>query len=87
MLALNDVMDYPTKVRSLVVVARQYKIPTTLMTIQHVMFIYVIPENKCNQMGLTKQAVLSLTHSMIYLNLKTTIQNGHVLPCEYVKIT
>lgn len=69
-LALNYAVDHPKKVQSLVLIAPQYKVPSFLLKGQNLIF-RILPNSIFQKgMNLTKEEVLSLTHSMMDLNLE-----------------
>ncbi len=67
-LALNYAADYPQKVRSLTLIAAQYKTPRLLMKLQSVIFRFM-PEKKFNDIGFTKKDFIGLNDSMAKLDL------------------
>ncbi len=67
-LALNYAADYPQKVRSLTLIAAQYKTPRLLMKLQSVIFRFM-PEKKFNDIGFFKKDFMELNDSMAKLDL------------------
>ena len=64
-LALNYAIDHPDKVRALVLIAAQYKMPKNLLKVQNILF-HLMPNSAFNKMGLKKQ-MLS-TYAIRWLN-------------------
>lgn len=63
-IALNYAIDYPNKVKSLVLIGTQYKMPKSLLKIQNVIF-RILPQYTFKSMGFQKKDVIKLTTSMI----------------------
>lgn len=66
-LALNYVVDYPEKVKSLVLIATQYEMPKMLLKLQNIVFRFV-PKTSFREMGFKKEDFFQLTQSMLDLN-------------------
>lgn len=73
-LALNYAMDHPKKVKSLVLIAPQYKMPRILMKFQNMLF-NLIPESSFKTFGMKKKDVIQLTNSMLKLNFSDNLNN------------
>lgn len=61
-LALNYAIDYPQKVKSLILIAPQYNMPKFLLKVQNVLFKFM-PESQFKDIGLTKKDFITLTNS------------------------
>lgn len=72
-LALNYAIEYPKKVKSLVLIAPQYKIPYLLMKFQSLIF-YFIPQRAFKEIGFSKQDFSTLTRSMSQLDFSHTVK-------------
>lgn len=66
-LVLNYTIDNPQKVKSLVLVAAQYKMPKALLKVQNIIFRFM-PESTFKSMGMKRNDFISLTNSMMNLN-------------------
>lgn len=62
-LALNYALDYPDKVRSLVLINSQYKMPKIILTLQTI-FFRILPQKMFAETGFSKKEMISLCHSM-----------------------
>lgn len=62
-LALNYAIDFPQKIKSLILIAPQYDMPKFLLKVQNVLFRFM-PESKFKDIGLKKNDFLTLTNSM-----------------------
>lgn len=71
-LALNYTINHPDRVKSLVLIAAQYKIPKKLMMFQNLIF-KLLPNRFFNSMGLAKKNVLELINSMMELNFEADL--------------
>lgn len=67
-LALNYTLDNPEKVKSLVLIAPQYKMPKLLLKFQNTLFRFM-PESAFRSIGMTRNDFIALTNSMMDLNL------------------
>lgn len=67
-LALNYSADFPERVRSLVLIAGQYKMPRALMRLQGVIF-RLMPRSAFSDTGFSKENFIGLNHSMAGLDL------------------
>ncbi len=73
-LALNYAADNPQKVRSLTLIAAQYKTPELLMKLQSVIF-RLMPERTFNDIGFAKKDFIELNDSMAKLDLSGRLGN------------
>ncbi|MGL5756616.1 MAG: alpha/beta fold hydrolase [Paraclostridium sp.] len=73
-IALNYAIDNPKKVKSLVLIAGQYKMPKTLLKIQNIIFKF-IPQKSFDSMGMSKNDFIKLTSSMMNLNFNEDLNN------------
>lgn len=73
-LALNYAIDYPQKVKSLILVAPQYNMPKFLLKVQNVLFKFM-PESQFKDIGLTKKDFITLTNSMANMNFASGLEN------------
>lgn len=73
-LALNYALDYPDKVRSLVLINSQYKMPKLILTLQNIFFRF-LPEKMFAGAGFSKKEMISLCHSMKNLDFSQKLNN------------
>ncbi len=73
-LAMDYTINYPKKVKSLVLIAPQYKMPYLYLKIQNLLF-YFMSESSFKKLGLTKTDIIKLTNSMLDLNFKGNLQS------------
>lgn len=66
-LALQYTLEHPERVRSLVLIAAQAKMPKTLLKMQNMVF-FCMPKVSFAKMGLEKRALIQLTRSMCRLD-------------------
>lgn len=66
-LALNYVVDFPDKVKSLVLIGAQYEMPKLLLKFQNSIFRFM-PKSAFGKMGFKKEHFIQLTNSMVDLN-------------------
>lgn len=71
-LALNYAIDYPEKVKSLILIAPQYKMPRFVLNVQSVMF-RLMPDKFFEMMGWSKKNIIHLTRSMLHLDFSKMI--------------
>lgn len=71
-LALNYAIDYPEKVKSLILIAPQYKTPRFVLKFQSVMFQFM-PDKSFQMMGFSKKNIIHLTKSMLHLDFSKII--------------
>lgn len=72
-LALNYAIDFPQKVKSLVLIAPQYDMPKFLLKVQNVLFKFM-PESQFKDIGLTKKDFITLTNSMANMNFTNGLE-------------
>lgn len=72
-LALHYAINNPPKVKSLVLIGTQYRIPKTLMKFQNIIF-HFLPTKAFNKTGLSKHEILTLTKSMMDLNFERKLE-------------
>lgn len=77
-LALHYALSNPQKVKSLVLIAPQYKMPRLLLTIQNIVFRF-LPKAAFGSMGFSKRDIISLTSSMKKIEL-TPMLNEIICP-------
>jgi len=73
-LALNYVLDFPDKVRTLVLIGTPHKIPKLLFSIQNTIF-RIFPKSVFNHMAFSKKDILILVDSMKKLDFSSRVQN------------
>ena len=73
-LVLNYAIDFPKKVKSLILIAPQYDIPKFLLKVQNVLFRFM-PESQFKDIGLTKKDFITLTNSMADMNFTSGLEN------------
>lgn len=78
MLALNYAADFPDRVRSLVLIAAQYKAPKALMRLQGLIF-RVMPKKSFEGTGFGKEDFIRLNSSMAELDFSKRLD---VLPID-----
>ena len=71
-LALNYAIDYPQKVKALVLIAAQYKMPTRLLKLQNALFRFM-PQSMFQQTGFGKSDFISLCNTMVELDFSDSI--------------
>ena len=71
-LALNYAIQYPKKVRSLVLIATQYKMPKKLLKFQNLLFRFM-PKSMFQQMGFRKADFLLLCETMMELDFNNSL--------------
>ena len=76
-LALNYAIDHPDKVKALVLIAVQYKMPKKLLKIQNMLF-HFMPNSAFNKIGLKKADVISLCGTMAELDFSDSL---HKVSC------
>ena len=72
-LALNYAIDHPEKVKALVLIAAQYKMPKALLALQNVMFRFV-PESSFRQTGFQKADFVSLCKTTGKLDFSQSVK-------------
>lgn len=73
-LALNYAIDHPDKVKALVLIAAQYKMPEKLLKFQNVLF-RLMPNSMFKQIGFKKADVISLCGTMAKLDFTDSLHN------------
>lgn len=73
-LALNYAVDFPQKVKSLILIAPQYDMPKFLLKVQNILFRFM-PESRFEGIGLTKKDFITLTNSMADMNFTNDLKN------------
>ena len=76
-LALNYAIDHPDKVKALVLIAAQYKMPKELLKVQNMLF-HLMPNSAFNKMGFKKADVISLCGTMAELDFSDSL---HKVSC------
>ena len=65
-------IDFPQRVKSLILIAPQYDMPKFLLKVQNVLFKFM-PESQFKDIGLTKRDFIMLTNSMVDMDLADII--------------
>ena len=73
-IALNYALDHPERIKSLVLIAPQYKMPKRLLGIQNIIF-RLMPASFFKRMGFQKKEVIMLTSSMSNLDFSGRLNN------------
>ncbi len=73
-LALNYAIDFPERVKLLVLIAAQYKMPRTLLKLQNIIFKFM-PGSAFKNMGFQKKDFINLTKSMMDLDFSNNLGN------------
>lgn len=71
-LALNYAIDYPQKVKALVLLAAQYKMPVRLLKLQNALF-HFMPQSMFQQTGFGKLDFISLCSTMAELDFSNSL--------------
>ena len=71
-LALNYVIDHPDKVKAVVLIAAQYKMPEKLLKLQNLLFRFM-PNTMFKQFGFKKADVIHLCGTMAELDLRDSL--------------
>ncbi len=71
-LALNYAIDHPNKVKALVLIAAQYKMPEKLLKFQNMLFRFM-PNAMFKQFGFKKADVISLCGTMTELDFRDSL--------------
>jgi pimeloyl-ACP methyl ester carboxylesterase len=77
-LAMHYTIQHTQNVRSLVLIAPQYKMPRSLLRLQNMIFRF-LPESHFEKLGLSKRDLLHLTTSMIPLTFENSLSR---ITCE-----
>ncbi len=72
-LALNYAIDFPDKVKSMALIAPQYKMPGNLLRLQNAIF-RIMPKSSFLQTGFGKTEFLRLCRSMMDLDFTASLQ-------------
>jgi len=73
-LALNYATEHPERVRSMLLIAPQFRMPRAMLSIQSAIF-RVMPESSFNGLGFTKSQFISLTRDMAELDFTPVLRN------------
>ena len=76
-LALNYAIEHPDKVKALVLIAAQYKMPEKILKVQNMLF-HLMPNSAFNKMGFKKAAVINLCGTMAELDFRDSL---HKVSC------
>lgn len=71
-LALNYAIEFPQKIRSLTLIAPQYKTPRLLLRFQTILF-RIMPESAFQGIGISKENMIILQESMLKLDFTTML--------------
>ena len=71
-LALNYTIEFPQKVKSLTLIAPQYKTPQLLLRLQTALF-HIVPESAFREIGISKRNMILLQKSMLKLDFTPTL--------------
>lgn len=71
-LALNYAIDYPGKIKSLILIGTQYKMPKTILSIQHTIF-RLMPKSIFENTGLDKLNFIHLSKSLTHLDFSSQL--------------
>ena len=74
-LALNYAIDYPQKVKALVLIAAQYKMPARLLKLQNALF-HFMPQSMFQQTGFGKLDFISLCSTMAELDFSDSLNQS-----------
>ena len=81
-LALNYAIDHPDKVKALVLIAAQYKMPKKLLKVQNMLF-HLMPNSVFSKMGFKKADVISLCGTMAELDFSDSL---HKVSCPVLLV-
>ena len=73
-LALNYAIEHPEKIKGLVLIATQYKMPKKLLRVQNAIFRFM-PKSMFQQKGFGKSDFLKLCNTMMELDFSDSIYN------------
>lgn len=76
-MSLNYAIDHPDKVKTLVLIAAQYKMPKKLLKVQNILF-HLMPNSAFNKMGFKKADVINLCSTMAELDFSDSL---HKVSC------
>lgn len=74
LLALNYTLDFPDKVKSLVLIGTPHKIPKVMFSIQNIVF-RLMPKSMFENMAFTKNDTFTLMNSMKKLDFSSNVNN------------
>ena len=72
-LALHYAIDFPQRVKSLILIAPQYDMPKFLLKVQNVLFKFM-PESQFKDIGLTKKDFITLTNSLADMDFTSGLE-------------
>ncbi len=72
-LALDYAKKFPDRVHSMILIGVPYRIPRFLLAIQSAVF-HLMPAGSFEKMGIGKKELISLVHSMRYLELASGLE-------------
>lgn len=75
-LAMQYSIEHPEKVKSLVLIGTQYKMPKRLLKLQNVLFCFM-PNSEFSKMGFQKSDFINLCKSMIDLDFSHHLKDIH----------
>lgn len=81
-LALQYAINNPQKVKSLMLIAPQYKMPKLLLSIQNIVF-RVLPQKAFQETGFSKREIITLSTSMKKIDF-TTALSKIICPCYII---
>ncbi|MGN0662966.1 MAG: alpha/beta fold hydrolase [Faecalibacterium sp.] len=81
-LALNYAIDHPQKVKALVLIAAQYKMPKRLLKLQNALFRFM-PQSMFQQTGFGKHDFISLCSTMAELDFSDSL---HRVSCPVLVV-
>ena len=73
-LAIEYALEHPEKVKSIVLIGTQYKMPKAMLKIQNLIF-RLMPEKSFAKMNMQKPAILMLTKSMMDLDFSAKLKD------------
>ena len=71
---MNYAIDFPQRVKSLILIAPQYNMPKFLLKVQNVLFKFM-PKSQFEDIGLTKKDFITLTNSMADMDFSSGLEN------------
>lgn len=73
-LAIDYAIEYPERVKSLIIIGTPYEIPKKLLKFQNFIF-KVMPKSTFNDIGISKDDFIKLSNSMINIDFKSKIND------------
>ncbi|MGN0475506.1 MAG: alpha/beta fold hydrolase [Acutalibacteraceae bacterium] len=73
-IALNYAVDNPERVKSLILIAGQYRMPKMLLRLQNIIFRFM-PESAFENIGFKRDSFIKLTNSMMNLNFSEALKD------------